>query len=167
MDSNAVIIRPLSIDDFEEVLNWSKNDAFCIANDWELNRNSDELYDWWQRCVNHNTSDFIRLGIEWRNRLIGYADLANIKGNTAEFGVAIGESTLWGRGLGFHAANQFLDYVAMKYKISIVNAETHVTNLRSKGMLEKLGFQEISRIGFEKYKGVETQLIQYQLILSS
>jgi hypothetical protein len=28
-------IRPLIIDDFEYILEWSKDDTFCSANDWE------------------------------------------------------------------------------------------------------------------------------------
>ncbi|TDM16652.1 hypothetical protein [Macrococcoides canis] len=51
--------------------------------------------------------DFIRLGIELDDKLIGYADLAYIKGNSAELGIAIGESKLWGRGIGFYSSPQY------------------------------------------------------------
>jgi hypothetical protein len=37
-------IRPLTIDDFGYVLKWSKDDTFCSANDWEQNRDEQELY---------------------------------------------------------------------------------------------------------------------------
>lgn len=167
MDSNTVTIRPISIDDFEEVLKWSTDDAFCIANEWELHRDPREVYDWWKHCVELNTTDFIRFGIEWNDRLIGYADLANIQDNVGELGIAIGDSTLWGKGIGSLAANQFMAYVSTEYSITVFHAETHETNLRSQKMLEKLGFQEVSRIGFEDYKGIKTQLIQYQLMMAS
>ena len=88
---NTIKVRPLSIDDFKNVLNWSKDDTFCSANGWEINRSEEELYRWWLHCVNHESEDFIRLGIELEERLIGYADLACIKDNTAELGIAIGE----------------------------------------------------------------------------
>lgn len=105
-DSNLqnIKLRPLSINDFEYVLKWSKDDTFCSANGWEKNRNEQELYRWWQHFVNNLSEDFIRLGIEFENRLIGYADLACIKGNEAELGIAIGDSSLWGKGIGFNAS---------------------------------------------------------------
>ncbi|MCA1030328.1 hypothetical protein LCL95_04650 [Bacillus timonensis] len=47
-DNNVqnIKLRPLSIDDFSYVLKWSKDDEFCLANEWELNRNEQELYKW-------------------------------------------------------------------------------------------------------------------------
>lgn len=63
-------IRPLSIDDFKTVLNWSQDDSFCSANGWETNRSEEELYRWWVHCVSHESEDFIRLGIELEERFV-------------------------------------------------------------------------------------------------
>ncbi|MFC7686548.1 hypothetical protein ACFQU5_11425 [Ureibacillus sp. GCM10028918] len=76
------------------------NGNFCEANGWENNRSKDELYSWWTRCVNNLSNKFIRLGIEYNGKLIGYGDLACIKENTTEIGIAIGESCLWGKEIG-------------------------------------------------------------------
>ena len=78
-NDNSIKIRPLTLKDFDQVLKWSKDDTFCSANDWDKNRDEQELYKWWRHCVNNESKDFIRLGIELENKLIGYADLANIK----------------------------------------------------------------------------------------
>ncbi len=161
----SVKIRPLSIDDYKTVLNWSKDDIFCLANGWEKNRSEDELYQWWFRCLNNVSEDFIRMGIEYNERLVGYADLAYIKDNTAELGIAIGESTLWGKGIGFNAAKCIMNFALNQFGISIYNAETHETNIRARKMLDRLGFQEISKIGSEEYLGSESQLIQYMRTL--
>ena len=67
---NTMKIRPLSLDDFKNVLNWSKDDTFCLANGWETNRSEEELYGWWLHCVSHESEDFIRLGIELEERLV-------------------------------------------------------------------------------------------------
>ncbi|WP_252502378.1 GNAT family N-acetyltransferase [Sporosarcina sp. Marseille-Q4943] len=157
------MLRPLRIADYETVLIWSKDDLFCSANGWELNRNEEELYDWWIRCVNNKAEDFIRMGIEFNGKFIGYADLANIVGNTAEIGIAIGESSLWGKGIGYHSTLSLMKYASSNLGITVFNAETHETNTRSRKMLHKLGFEEVSRIGSEEYIGAETQLIQYRL----
>lgn len=158
-------IRPLQMDDYETVLKWSKDEAFCAANSWEANRDADEIYQWWQKCVNGFSDDFIRFGIEWNKQFIGYVDLACINDESAEIGVAIGESKLWGKGIGYQATKRMMKYGSEKLGVTIFNAETHETNIRSRRMLEKLGFKEISRVGREEYLGVETQIIQYQLIL--
>lgn len=159
----SIKLRQITDEDFEAVLKWSKDTSFCLANGWELNRSPKELYSWWLRCVNNATDEFIRLGIEVNGDLVGYADLACIKGKSAELGLAIGESRLWGKGISFAAAKLLMDYATTNMRISTFSAETHEANIRSRKMLEKLGFQEISRNGGEEYCGKNSQLIQYRL----
>ncbi|MGN7387132.1 GNAT family N-acetyltransferase [Sporosarcina sp. SAFN-015] len=163
MIKESVSLRPLRIADYEAVLNWSKDDLFCAANDWEKNRDEEELYQWWVRCVNIQAEDFIRLGIEFNGKLIGYADLANIEGNIAEIGIAIGESSLWGKGIGYRSTLSLMKYASSRLGITDFSAETHETNIRSQKMLHNLGFKEVSRIGSEEYMGEVSQLIQFRL----
>ncbi|WP_059173985.1 GNAT family N-acetyltransferase [Bacillus sp. FJAT-27445] len=159
----SVKIRPLRIDDFKFALNWSRDEGFCLANGWEMNRNEEELYRWWLRCVKNEAKDFVRMGIECDGKLIGYADLAGIQDHSAELGVAIGDTAQWGKGLGVKAAQCMMEYGFKKLGITDFAAETHEENVRSRKMLEKIGFKEISRIGHEEYIGAESQLIQYQV----
>lgn len=163
-NDNNINMRPLSMADYEQVLKWSKDEAFCHANQWEINRDPSEIYQWWLNCVNHTTENFVRMGITFKGMLIGYTDLANINNGTAELGIAIGESTLWGKGIGATAALRTLQFASTQLGLTTFEAETHETNIRSRRMLEKIGFEEISRIGFEEYLGVNSLLIQYRLI---
>lgn len=162
--SPDIRVRPLTMDDYEAVLKWSKDVAFCSANGWELNRRPEELHRWWLMCVENAVGDFIRMGIDCNGEMIGYADLAGIEDNTAELGIAIGESGLWGKGIGSHAATSIMQYAAEKLGITIFTAETNEANARSRKMLEKIGFKVISRSGSEEYMGVESSLIQYRLM---
>ncbi|MFD1032518.1 GNAT family N-acetyltransferase [Metaplanococcus flavidus] len=162
-NSPCIKLRPLSLNDYETVLQWSKDDSFCSANGWELNRSPEELYGWWLHCINNTAEDFIRMGIEFNGKLVGYADLAGVEGNTAELGIAIGDSELWGRGIGLNAARLMMEYAKRKFHITTFDAETNEANIRSQKMLEKLGFKEISRAGSEEYSGVKSLLIQYRL----
>ncbi len=159
---NNLNIRPLRMEDIKFVLVWSRDDAFCLANEWEVNRDEQELVRWWKRCVNNASDDFIRMGIEYENRLIGYTDLACIKDNTAELGIAIGETALWGNGFGMYSCVRMMEYATTYFGISVFNAETHVTNIRARKMLKKLGFKEVSS---EDYPGAENERIQYRLSL--
>lgn len=54
---HSIKIRPLSMDDYKKVLNWSKDDIFCAANGWEKNRSEDELYSWWLHCINNISAE--------------------------------------------------------------------------------------------------------------
>ncbi|MEN2466145.1 GNAT family N-acetyltransferase [Ornithinibacillus sp. JPR2-1] len=156
-------LRPLALADYDTVLRWSRDDIFCSFNGWALHRDPEELYQWWRHCVDGNTNKFVRLGVTWQDQLIGYADLAKIADNAAELGIAIGERRLWGKGLGYHACRKMIDYGSENFGITTFYAESHESNTRSRKMLERLGFKEISRIGTDSYLGVDTQLIQYQL----
>ncbi len=158
-------IRPITMTDFPHVLQWSKDPVFCEANEWDIHRDEAELLDWWQCCVTGIASDFVRMGIELDRKLIGYADLANIEDSSAELGIAIGESALWGKGIGYRSSKKMIEYASEQCNIQVLNAETHETNNRSRRMLERLGFSEVSRIGSELYLGVDTPLIQYNLSL--
>lgn len=160
--SQCIKIRSITLDDFDHVLKWSKDESFCLANEWEVDRNPEELYKWWESCVNNLVDDFLRLGIVFNDTLVGYADLACIKENIAELGIAIGDSKMWGKGIGFHSALCMMEYGRKNLGITIFNAETHEANVRSRKMLKNLGFKEISRVGNEGYIGIDSRLIQYR-----
>lgn len=151
------------MEDYQTVLLWSKDQEFCLANGWDLNRSAEEIYSWWQRCVHNDTQDFIRRGIEQEGQLLGYSDLACIHNNSAELGIAIGNSAEWGKGIGTVAAKCMMEYALQKLEINVLTAETHESNIRAQKMLDKLGFKEVSREGTELYLGEVTQLIQYRL----
>jgi len=161
--SEKITLRPIKMEDFQAVLLWSQDDDFCEANGWELNRSPEELSDWWKKCVDNKSTDFMRIGIALNNLLIGYGDLAYIHGSEAEIGIAIGRSSLWGQGIGQAATVKLINY-GKTIGITTFLAETHEINVRSRKMLERIGFIEICRNGSELYKGIETVLIQYKLV---
>ena len=145
---NTIELRPIEMKDFHEVFQWSKDEQFCLLNDWKINREEKELYEWWKRCCEfQQSSSFRRFGIEHVGKLIGYADLADIKGKSAEVGVAIGDSTVWGKGIGSHVLKELMDYGREFLAIEEFYAETKATNLRYRNMLEKLGFFQTDKKG--------------------
>ncbi|MFD2912787.1 GNAT family N-acetyltransferase [Jeotgalibacillus terrae] len=159
-------LRPIAESDFKDVLTWSRDSAFCEANGWPDDRSTEELQRWWSHCVNNVDKDFLRLGIELNGELIGYADLASIENGTAELGIAIGKSAVWGKGVGAQAAVHIMEYGVKKFNLHTFYAETHEANVRSRRMLEKLKFKEMRRDGFEVYQEEESRLIQYRLLMN-
>jgi len=55
-----------------------------------------------------------------------------------------------------------MEFATKKLGITTFTAETHEANVRSRKMLEKIGFKVISRVGSEEYLGMNSQLIQYK-----
>lgn len=137
-------LRPLEMRDFSEVLLWSKDPLFCEANGWDIHQDETRLYQWWTTCVNQDNPHFQRIGIEWEQRLIGYVDLADILDGTAEVGIAIGDSSLWQRGLGAAALEKALHYGHHTHDIKIFTAETSTSNNRAVKMLMRAGFQTMN-----------------------
>ncbi|MGA4515817.1 GNAT family N-acetyltransferase [Solibacillus silvestris] len=166
INRNEIYLRKLKLEDFNAVVDWSRDDRFCEANGWQKNRDHLELFKWWERCVTNQQKDMIRLGIEYKNRLIGYADLAEFKNNSAEIGIAIGDSTVWNNGIGTQMIKKLLNYANEQFGVTTFYGKTNETNHRSRKMMEKVGFTEESREGTELYIGKEVKLVQYKLELN-
>lgn len=120
------------------------------------------MYRWWKTYVNKPLDNFVRKGIVYKHELIGYTDLAYIKDQTAELGIAIGARHYWGKGIGFEASRKMMEYGLKEFGIKIYYAETNEQNVASRRMLEKLGYKEIGREGKGIYRGKEGQLIKYE-----
>lgn len=155
-------LRAIALDDYDRVLAWSRDKLFCASNEWESDRDEQELYRWWEACVTKPIAGFVRKGIEYQGQLVGYADLADIRDRTAELGIAIGASEYWGIGIGFEASRQMMDYGINQFGIRLYRAEANEHNLASRKMLEKLGYREIGKAGHEQYRGRIGRLIQYE-----
>ena len=166
IENIEIQLRPVHMSDYDTIVKWSKDERFCLANDWPLERTEEEVYTWWEQCVTSEKPNFVRLGMELHSKLIGYVDLAYIRKEhqSAEVGVAIGETSFWGKGFGVQAVKKIMAYGYNELGITTFHAETHETNIRAQKLLTRLGFQEIGRNGSEVYLNEETQLIQFQFL---
>ncbi len=104
----------------------------------------------------------VRKGIEYQGKIVGYADLADIRDRTAELGIAIGASEYWGRGIGSEASRKMMNYGITEFDIRLYRAEANEHNWVSRKMLEKLGYRETGKAGQEEYRGQTGRLIRYE-----
>lgn len=158
VSQDSLTLRPLKLYDFPQVLLWNQDPLFCEVNEWPLCREETALHEWWKQCVENNRPGFHRIGIEWSNRLIGYVDFADMTEHSAELGIAIGDSSLWQKGLGSAALAQALEFGKTEFKIHNYIAETHVSNTRAQNMLIRLGFHKTS-------EEISNDYWHYELIL--
>jgi [ribosomal protein S5]-alanine N-acetyltransferase len=152
-----VKLRPLQLEDLNTVILWAKDREFCLANEWSLELSEERLTSHWTGIITESSDTLIRQGITFNSQLIGYADLAEI--NTfearASLGYAIGNSSLWGQGLGFYGAKLMLKLAFESSKLERVTSEVNAANTRSLRALEKLGFKlEGVLRQHETYRGV-------------
>ncbi|WP_188902654.1 GNAT family N-acetyltransferase [Deinococcus aerophilus] len=161
--ASEVRLRSLRSGDEESAVRWGADEAFCRAVDWPPGLSAAHLRAHWQDLIAATEPDFLRLGIERGGRLVGYTDLAHITDHGAEFGIAIGERTLWGSGVGTAAGQQTLTHAFGPLGLRRVHAEVHLPNLRSHALMRRLGFRELGRAGAQEYQGQIVPVVRYRL----
>ena len=157
MPNKSVQLRNLQLEDIPTVLEWSKDTEFCLANEWSLELTEERIRTHWTGIIAEARDDLIRKGITFEGQLVGYADLADINHfeARANLGYAIGNSSLWGRGLAFEGAKLMLELAFVDLKLERVTGEVNSANTRSLRVLEKLGFKlEGVFRQHETYRGV-------------
>ncbi|GIW28051.1 MAG: hypothetical protein KatS3mg070_1414 [Meiothermus sp.] len=144
-----VHLRPLVLSDLPRVLEWSRDEAFCLANGWPVGLPAEQLQDWFVRLLNNPPVDLVRKGIvvntpEYpEGLLVGFVDLrdVNLLEKRARLRIAIGDETHRGQGVGYAAGLQMLEHGFGELGLERITAEVHSSNSRMLALLEKLGFQ--------------------------
>lgn len=95
----------------------------------------EEHLNWWQ-SRNRDWRTFI---IEYENRPIGVVTIGQLDHWSPEIGYFIGETSLWGKGIGRQAVQLGLDYIK-DYGREYVHTTVLNKNVRSKVLLSNLGF---------------------------
>lgn len=162
----AVVLRPLTPADFGTLFDWCQDETFCRAAGWTPGLTREAVSTFWERLAAPG-GDFLRLGIDSDGQLVGYTDLAGIDHTigAAEFGIAVGPSRNWGRGLGRAAGLLMLQHGFQVLKLPCIWAEVHALNLRSLALMRKMGFRQ-EGVGAEQqlYDGQMAETVQFSLL---
>lgn len=158
-----VRLRPLRPGDEERAVRWGADEAFCLAVDWPVGLPAEHIREHWQGLLTLTPPELLRHGVTLDGVLVGYTDLAGFTGDSAEFGIAIGEPGLWGQGLGLRAGRLTLAHAFHDLHLQTVTAEVHAPNLRSRALMRRLGFTETGPGGLEEYRGEVVPVIQFVL----
>ncbi|MFC4456482.1 GNAT family protein [Deinococcus sonorensis] len=136
----TLTLRPLQPGDEETAVIWAASREFCDAIGWTPDLAPRKVRDHWRWLISGPDPAFLRLGIVWGDQLIGYTDLAGLTPETAEYGIALGDPAQWGQGLGTWAGQLMLQHAFEGLQLDTLSAEALASNLRSQGMLRRLGF---------------------------
>jgi UDP-4-amino-4,6-dideoxy-N-acetyl-beta-L-altrosamine N-acetyltransferase len=140
MSDNQITLRDLTTQDLDAVVRW-RNDS--NINEYLVNREKTlpEAYAWFNRIT--NSSNNLPKGIYDDNQLIGYCIVGDIdeKNRKCEVGVIIGESRLWGKGIGKTVVTELLKYCFEINKMHRVLAVIVKGNERSERLFKSMGFR--------------------------
>jgi RimJ/RimL family protein N-acetyltransferase len=138
--ANDVSLREAEEDDLELLMAWRSNPMvyqhFTIQNQpltWE------EHLRWWL-TRKHRRDWMVLLNDGGRVRSVGSANASRLNEQVPEVGLYIGESTLWGKGVGRDALTQVLIRLA-RDGYSHCWAGIQAGNDRSRRLFERLGFR--------------------------
>ncbi|WP_337871298.1 GNAT family protein [Meiothermus sp.] len=145
----GVYLRTLVMSDLARVLEWSRDEAFCLANGWPVGLPAEQLQDWFVRLLNNPPVDLVRKGIvvtapqHPEGHLVGFVDLREVNPleKRARLRIAIGDEIHRGQGVGYAAGLQMLEHGFTELGLERITAEVHSSNGRMLSLLEKLGFR--------------------------
>ena len=161
-----VFLRLLTPADFGTLFDWSQDETFCHAAGWTPGLTREAINTFWEGLLAAPGGDLLRLGVESDRQLVGYADLAGIDHaiGAAEFGIAVGPSRNWGRGIGRAAGLLMLRHGFQMLKLPCVRVEVHAPNLRSLALMRKLGFRQEGVGAEQMYDGQLAETVQFSLL---
>ena len=164
MSQPVATLRPLTLDDLDTVVRWSRDQTFCRANGWDVGRPPAEVRRHWAQLIEDPPDHFLRFGAEVDGELVGYADLADIRRDEAELGFAVGDSSRWGTGIGTAAALAMITYGFQQVGLKQIRATVHEPNERSVAVLRKLGFRRVGTLpNTEEYLDEPALMIEFEL----
>jgi len=145
-----VRLRPLGMSDLARVLEWSRDEAFCLAHGWPVGLPAEQLQDWFVRLLNNPPVDLIRKGIVVKTpqylegHLVGFVDLRELNPleRRARLRIAIGDEMHRGQGVGYLAGLQMLEHGFTELGLERITAEIHNSNTRMRNLVERIGFVE-------------------------
>ena len=146
--------------DEEAAVRWSRDQAFCLLNGWTPDLPAEQVREWWRQ--RGTQAQALRM-IEMDRQIVGYTEWQGIQAGVAELGIALGDSRVWGKGVGPAAGRLMLEWAFGSLDFHMVWAEVHEPNARSLALMKRLAFSEIGRKGIEEYQGQMVPMVQFEL----
>jgi len=130
-------LKQLEFNDLELILAWRLNpDVHRYFKTSSKKITWEEHIDWYNS--RKNRIDWI---VIYENRKVGLVNINNLDSATPEIGIRIGETSLWGKGVGAESIKLAIEWLVVGgYKEAC--ATVSKKNTYSKNLWNKLGFKE-------------------------
>lgn len=142
LDTERLMLRPITIDDAQDVFEYSCGKNVGINAGWKPHETIEETIEI-MNMIFINQESVFGIVLKENNKLIGSVGL--IKDPKREYekvkmlGYAIGEA-YWGRGYMTETVKKIVRYGFNYYKLDMISAYCFPHNKRSKHVLNKCGF---------------------------
>ena len=145
--NTLILLREASESDLPLMLAWRSNplvyEGFIVQNEplkWE------EHYRWWHSKQTDFCFFVIMVYSDCVLRPVGVVNIKGFSQDSPEIGFYIGETSLWGQGVGKEAVRQALNYMR-RWGKRFVKATVLDSNERSIRLLKSLGFSYMGASG--------------------
>lgn len=170
LETGRLILSPLELVDVDDIYGLMSDEDVMAY--WDMAETADPAL---VRLIVEAQLDAARDGraIYWTMRrredgaFIGCCDLSDIDRwhHRAEIGFMTGRA-FWGDGYTLEAMQAVIDHAAQQLRLQRLNARTHVGNLRSIRLLERLGFHQEGLLrGYVQRDGERRDCFFYGLLL--
>lgn len=141
MENENVYLRLLMVSDAAISWRWRNDpDIWKYTGNNNVGGVTEEIERKWAESV---TQDPTRINyaicLSPSNRYIGNIYLVNIKENTGELGIFIGDKNVYGNGYGTLALKQFMKIVSEKFAIKKIIIKVRPDNMAARSIYEKCG----------------------------
>ncbi len=145
----TVTIRPIEVTDLPIMLAWGQNSE--IWKYMPTSRRGEKLtwekhHEWFVKRTSRADFMIIAKGTHdaWA-RAVGVVHVTNSQHPAPEVGLYIGETTLWGQGIGKRALSLVLDILFISHSAQKVYAVIHPRNKRSVKLFTSAGFKKVGK----------------------
>lgn len=141
IDTERLILKPFTLDDAQGLYDYAKNPDVGPRAGWKPHESVEESAEIIKTIFFKGISWVIRLNSE--DRQIGSIalefDRLREDANSKEMGYSLAKD-MWGKGIMTEAGRAVMEYGFSVLKLSQIGICTSPTNLRSQGVIKKLGF---------------------------
>lgn len=143
IETERLILRPVTESDAEAIYEYSRNRNVGINAGWKPHESLEETREIMD-LVFLNRENVFGITLKETGKLFGtiglIPDPKRQNEQTRMIGYAIGEA-YWGKGFTTEAVGALLDFGFEELKLDLISAYCYPFNLRSKRVLEKSGFE--------------------------
>ena len=167
LHSKAIRLRALSLDDVEgNYPSWLNDPLVTQFNSHGQTHYTKEMARDYISNVQDSSTHQV-FAIIFKNKHIGNISLQNIdqRNNSAEFAILIGDTSIYGKGIGYQAAQLLIRYGFNTLKLHRIYCGTALNNIGMQKLAHKLGMKEEGQRKDALYKnGTYLDVLEYGMI---
>jgi RimJ/RimL family protein N-acetyltransferase len=143
----SIYIRPLVLKDAQTSYLWRNDPQIWTYTGYKPNKiiTPEIETDWLLDTLNKEDQCRFAICVTGLDTYIGNVQLLNIKDGTAEMHLFVGNKLYWGKGVGFQASIQVVEYGFLKKGLNRIYLKVHPANIPALSLYEKAGFEIAGR----------------------